>query len=139
MSVAAESLLAARACPDQLPREQIYVAALEACVAGYTHAGLRSLEHILRVTPQDALAMKLSHAWRFVLGDSLGMRASLERVAEAYTPDHMAHGYFQGCMAFALEETGEYASARTTGLRGLEAAPDDAWGLHAVAHVHDMT
>ena len=139
MSVAAESLLAARACPDQLPREQIYVAALEACVAGDTHAGLRSLEHILRVTPQDALAMKLSHAWRFVLGDSLGMRASLERVAEAYTPDHMAHGYFQGCMAFALEETGEYASARTTGLRGLEAAPDDAWGLHAVAHVHDMT
>ena len=139
MCVADEALSAARACPDQLPREQTYVAALEACVAGDIPAGLRALEQILRVAPQDALAMKLSHAWRFVLGDSTGMRASLERVEEAYTPDHMAYGYFQGCMAFAFEETGEYTRARATGLRGLEAAPDDAWGLHAVAHVHDMT
>jgi len=44
-----------------------------------------------------------------------------------------------GCHAFALEETGEYARAETTGRRGLELAPDDAWGLHAVAHVFDMT
>ena len=139
MRVAAEALDTARACPDQLPRERAYVTALEACVAGDIDRGLRALEQILTATPQDALAMKLSHAWRFVLGDSSGMRASLERVAAAYMPDHIAYGYFQGCMAFAYEETGEYDRARATGLRGLAAAPDDAWGLHAVAHVFDMT
>ncbi len=44
-----------------------------------------------------------------------------------------------GCHAFALEETGAYAKAEAAGLAAISAAPDDAWGLHAVAHVHDMT
>ena len=44
-------------------------------------------------------------------------------------------GYLLGCHAFTLEETGEYARAEKTGLEGLKYAADDAWGLHAVAHV----
>jgi hypothetical protein len=44
-----------------------------------------------------------------------------------------------GCHAFALEETGDYAAAERAGRAGLVCAPDDAWGLHAVAHVYDMT
>jgi hypothetical protein len=48
-------------------------------------------------------------------------------------------GYILGCHAFTLEETGEYAAAERTGLQGLQYATDDAWGLHAVAHVYDMT
>ena len=52
---------------------------------------------------------------------------------------HPLHGYAMGCYAFALEETGHYDKAERVGLRGLEFARDDAWGLHAVAHVYDMT
>jgi tetratricopeptide (TPR) repeat protein len=139
LEIAREALETAKACPEKTPRESAYIAALSACFAGDVLRGLDILETILTTHRADAFAMKLSHAWRFVLGDSAGMRQSLERVAGAYTPDHMAHGYFQGCLAFAYEETGDYAAAHAAGLRGLEVAPDDAWGLHAVAHVHDMT
>ncbi|MEL6679399.1 MAG: tetratricopeptide repeat protein, partial [Pseudomonadota bacterium] len=53
--------------------------------------------------------------------------------------DHPAHGYLLGCESFALEENGDYAQAERFGRAGLDLCPDDAWGLHAVAHVHDMT
>ena len=38
-----------------------------------------------------------------------------------------------------MEEAGEFVAAEQQGLKGLSLAPDDAWGLHAVAHVFDMT
>jgi len=44
-----------------------------------------------------------------------------------------------GCMSFALEETGAYGQAERWGRAGLERAGDDAWGLHSVVHVYDMT
>ena len=48
-------------------------------------------------------------------------------------------GYVYGCHAFALEETGDYKAAEKFGRQAVELCPDDAWGLHAVAHVYDMT
>jgi len=93
----------------------------------------------LLVAPGDALAAKLSHAIRFVLGDARGMRASLEAVLPHYAADHAARGYMLGCYAFALEETGAYTRAEATGREGLALAGNDAWGLHAVAHVYEMT
>ncbi len=120
-------------------REQLYVKALESWLAGKPSHSVNCLEQVLRDHPQDAMAMKLSHAIRFVLGDGAGMRRSVERVLEAYSPDHPAHGYLLGCHAFALEETGEYDRAEIAGRQALWTAPDDAWGLHAVTHVHDMT
>ena len=83
--------------------------------------------------------MKLIHAIRFVLGDRHGMLASLRSVIDHYDPAHPHAGYAMGCMSFALEENGFYPEAERLGRAGLELAPDDAWGLHAVAHVYDMT
>jgi len=57
----------------------------------------------------------------------------------AYDTQNPARGYLFGCHAFCLEETGDYARAETAGRMGLSLSPDDAWGLHAVAHVFDMT
>ncbi|UWQ90125.1 tetratricopeptide repeat protein [Aliisedimentitalea scapharcae] len=122
-----------------LPREQRYVAALRLWLAGKPSAAIAELEHILITHPADSLAMKLSHAIRFVLGDCDGMRRSIERVMPAYEPDHAGRGYLLGCHAFALEETGAYDKAGIAGRQALWMAPDDAWGLHAVAHVHEMT
>jgi len=74
-----------------------------------------------------------------MLGDASGMLASARHAKLGFASDHELHGYLLGCEAFALEETGDYAAAEAIGRAGLELCPDDAWGLHAVAHVYDMT
>ncbi|WP_316014889.1 tetratricopeptide repeat protein, partial [Roseobacter sp. HKCCA0434] len=103
------------------------------------HPELARLDGVLVRWPEDALAMKLVQSLRFMLGDAAGMRASVATAARGIGADHPMHGYLLGCRAFALEETGDYAAAEAAGRAGLELCPDDAWGLHAVAHVHDMT
>ncbi|SET23374.1 tetratricopeptide repeat protein 38 family protein [Oceanicella actignis] len=142
LPAADDALRAARAAAAQggaNAREAAYVAALSDMRAGRQRAAAARLEAIARRWPGDSLAMKLTQAVRFILGDPAGMRAALADQAPGFGADHPHRGYFLGCTAFALEETGDYAAAERAGLEGLELAPDDAWGLHAVAHVHDMT
>lgn len=120
-------------------REMGYVKALGAWLDGRPSMAIQEMETVLSNCPEDALAMKISHAIRFILGDAAGMRRSVEKVLTSYDVTHPARGYAFGCHAFALEETGDYARAEATGRMGLSLSSDDAWGLHAVAHVHDMT
>ena len=97
------------------------------------------MERVIDDHPQDAMAIKISHAIRFMLGDADGMRRSLARVVSIYT-DHVQHaGFIRGCYAFALEETGDYAQAESVGRKAVQLEPTDAWGRHAVAHVFEMT
>ncbi|MGX1309440.1 tetratricopeptide (TPR) repeat protein [Amorphus suaedae] len=136
------ALTAARAATARAgatARETAYVEALADWLDGRPSAAAARLDRTLRDNPRDALALKLVHQIRFMLGDAGGMRRSIEDVLEAYDDGHPAAGYVHGCHAFALEETGSLAAAEFAGRRALELAPDDAWGLHAVAHVHDMT
>ena len=140
--VAAEALGLAEASVLANPpsaREISFVKAARAYNDGALSQAVAELEEVLKIHPDDTLAMKLSHAIRFVLGDGPGMRRSIERVMGAYGPDHAGRGYLMGCHAFTLEETGEYERAKTIARMGLTISPDDAWGLHAVAHVFDMT
>ncbi|MDG1168670.1 MAG: tetratricopeptide repeat protein [Sulfitobacter sp.] len=120
-------------------RERGWITALGLWLEGKPTAAIEAVEEILRALPHDTLSAKLSHGIRFMLGDSAGMRTSVERVLDAHGAHHSCRGYLMGCHAFTLEETGEYAQAERTGRAGLELAADDAWGLHAVAHVYDMT
>ncbi|MTI17696.1 tetratricopeptide repeat protein [Rhodobacteraceae bacterium RKSG542] len=120
-------------------RESAYVDALEAWVDGWPSKAAAILEGAAVNAPRDALLIKLIHAIRFVLGQPKQMRASLEAVLPHYEPTDKAWGYINGCYAFALEETGEYARAEKIGRDAVSHTPDDAWGLHAVAHVYDMT
>jgi tetratricopeptide (TPR) repeat protein len=120
-------------------RERLFVEALDVWVKGFPSQAIQHLETVLRAHPDDPLAMKLSHAVRFVLGDGPGMLRSVERVLPSYAPDHAARGFLLGCHAFALEESGQYSKAEIAGRQALWMAPNDAWGLHAVAHVFDMT
>ncbi|GGH32827.1 tetratricopeptide repeat protein 38 family protein [Cribrihabitans marinus] len=121
------------------PREAQYLQALRHWLEGNPTRAVQCFEAVLAAHPDDTLAMKMSHATRFVLGDGPGMRRSIERVMPAYAPDHPGRGYLLGCHAFALEETGDYDKAEIAGRQALWMVSDDAWGLHAVAHVHDMT
>lgn len=140
-AVAQEALDQARVARQQTEvtaRETAWIGALEAWLADRPEAGVALLETVLDKWPEDTLTAKVVHAIRFILGDAAGMRRSIERVLPAHGCDHPLRGYLLGCHAFALEETGEHDRAELAGRAGLTYAPDDAWGLHAVAHVHDM-
>ena len=120
-------------------REQEFFNALVEWNAGSISAAGDRLDQLVVANPKDALAMKLVQAIRFVLGDAKGMRRSIETVIPNLHRDDHAYGYALGCHAFTLEETGEYALAERIGRAGVLHSPNDAWGLHAVAHVYDMT
>ncbi len=142
LPVATDALAAAKAAMERQPvsaRERLYVDALELYLSDLPSQAVQKFEEVLRAHPEDTLAMKLSHATRFVLGDAQGMRRSIERVLPSYEPDHAGRGYLLGCHSFALEETGAYEKAEIAGRQALWMVSDDAWGLHAVAHVHEMT
>ncbi|MEM1374723.1 MAG: tetratricopeptide repeat protein [Pseudomonadota bacterium] len=122
-----------------LERERLWCLALDHWLAGHPERSVACMEDALKLNPADTISMKLSHGIRFMLGDTYGMLRSVENVLSAHDPSHALYGYAQGCHAFALEETGQYAASERAGLRALAFAGDDAWGLHAVAHVYDMT
>lgn len=130
---------AARLMPDATERERAYLAALDLYLAGDLHGAACTLDTALKRWPRDALALKLVHAILFVLGDGKGMRRSIEGVIDAYGADHPSTPYINGCYAFTLEETGDYRAAEARGRDAVLRAADDAWGVHAVAHVFDMT
>lgn len=141
IEVATEAFSTAKASDKQNPvsqRERHFINALEYWLQGSLRGAINEMEAVLVKWPHDPLAMKLSHAIMFMLGDSKGMRTSLENLKHAYS-GHDAEGYFNGCYAFTLEETGEYYRAEQHGRHALELAPDDAWGLHAITHIFDMT
>jgi tetratricopeptide (TPR) repeat protein len=123
--------------PDK--RAAHYAAGLTAWLAGNPRGAIRAMEQIIGDNPMDAMAVKISHAIRFTLGDADGMRRSLARVVSVYTDGVPHAGFIKGCYAFALEETEEYAEAEKMGRKAVELEPSDAWGRHAVAHVYEMT
>ena len=120
------------------PREQAHVRALERWIAGDLDAALREWEGILAAWPRDVLAVRLAHANYFWLGRGAEMRASLERVAPRWSQAEPGYPGFLACLAFALEESGDYAAAERIGRRAVELDPTEVWGAHAVAHVLEM-
>ncbi|MEM7508042.1 MAG: tetratricopeptide repeat protein [Pseudomonadota bacterium] len=140
--VAQEALVEARRAAkvaEPTMREQAYVEALAAYLSGRPSLAAEMLGELIKVYPRDMLAVKLDQAIRFILGDRKGMEQSMMAAFPAIDRDHPYWGYAQGCMSFAFEENGDYQSAERIGRAGLEVARDDAWGLHSVAHVYDMT
>ena len=135
-ALAAAKAAAARGAPTD--REMAYVHALDDWLRGSPSAAARRMQGVMATYPRDALAMKMVQAIHFVMGRAAEMRASVESVLPHWD-DHPARGYLLGCHAFALEETGDCVGAERAGKLGIELAPQDAWGLHAVAHVYDMT
>ncbi|MFM2390514.1 MAG: hypothetical protein RLZZ437_2069 [Pseudomonadota bacterium] len=141
VQVAREALALARtASRNSAPtaREMAYVDALDDWLHGRPTAAAQRMQGVLDQYPRDALAMKMVQAIHFVMGRPHEMRKSVESVLPHWD-DHPARGYLLGCHAFTLEETGEYVAAEQAGKQGIALAPQDAWGLHAVAHVYDMT
>jgi tetratricopeptide (TPR) repeat protein len=138
VAIARDAYGAALAGAPATMREIAFVHALGDWLGGRPTRAAARMQVVLNLNPRDALAMKMIQAIHFVMGRPDAMRASVEGVLDAWD-DHPARGYLLGCHAFTLEETGEFARAEATGRDGVALAPDDAWGLHAVAHVFDTT
>jgi tetratricopeptide (TPR) repeat protein len=120
-------------------RAGLYVSAALMATRGEWRLAIADLDALLDRHPGDALAAKAAHGLRFMLGDRYGMRRSIEAILARIGQDHPHLGYLKGCHAFALEETGDYAAAESLGREAVALAPRDAWGLHAVGHVLEMT
>lgn len=136
LASARNALLAA---PNATSDERILVAALGQAVGGSFRDAASHLRQLLDDNPACFLAVKLDHALRFMLGDTAGMLDTTRRVLNDWTPERAGYGYLLGCHAFALEELGAFEEAEIAGRRAVQYAPDDAWGLHAVSHVFEMT
>ncbi|RAH97712.1 tetratricopeptide repeat-containing protein [Acuticoccus sediminis] len=121
------------------PHDAAYVRALSLWLEGRPSEAADVFDALLERWPGDALALKFGQAIRFIYGDVGGMRASADAAIDAFADDHPHAGYVHGCRAFALEESFGYDAALEAGYRALALCDDDAWGLHAVAHVYEMT
>ncbi len=119
-------------------RERALLAALDAWCSGEMALAAAILDASLAAAPLDAMAAKLVHNIRFMAGDAAGMRSSLEGILPAWSRTVPGFGFMLGCHAFALEETDALASAEELGRNALALEPDDVWGCHAVAHVHEI-
>src|SRR5215211_2523377 len=118
--------------------ERTLVRALGEAVEGHFARAAVVLDQILERNPGAFLPAKIAHALRFMLGDAPGMLAASTRVLKRWPADGPGYGFLLGCHSLALEETGELEAAERTGRLAVELEPDDAWGLHAVSHVHEM-
>ncbi len=120
-------------------RESELLTALEEWCYGNLDKAIARLDALLDDYPLDALSVKITHACQFIRGRNHGMRASTTKIMSAWNEGVRDYGFILGCHSFGLEETGAYAEAEKTGKRGVEIAPNDAWGTHAVGHVLEMS
>lgn len=120
-------------------RERRHAAVLSAWTGGQITKATEILESILLDTPRDGLALSLTHFMHFYSGDARRLRDSMARVLPLWPEDHADYGYLLGMYAFGLEESGDYARAEQFGRRAVDRNPSDAWSVHAVAHVLEMT
>lgn len=118
--------------------ERALVESLEFAVSGRLLDAAARLEQHLQHSPCNFLAIKLSHALRFMRGDLKGMLRTTSEALSFWTPSTSGYGFVLGCHAFGLEEAGRYDLAERFGRRAIEHEPADAWALHAVGHVFEM-
>ncbi|RAI01566.1 tetratricopeptide repeat-containing protein [Acuticoccus sediminis] len=123
---------------DVTAAEAALVDALALGIDGRFGAAADRLHAFVATDPHALLHLKLAQSLRFMVGDVAGMLADTRAILPAWDETRPGFGYLLGCHAFALEETGEFAAAETAGRRAVALAPDDAWGLHSVAHVYEM-
>lgn len=130
---------AARRMDGATAREAHYAKSLALWLAGDMEGATAAWEAILLEHPRDAFALRLAHFTHFYSGDGRRIRDSLARVLPDWTPEHRNYGFVQGMYAFGLEESGDYGTAEHWGRAAVERNPADAWSVHSVAHVLEMT
>ncbi|HXW19530.1 MAG TPA: tetratricopeptide repeat protein [Roseiarcus sp.] len=116
-------------------REKRHLEAAKAWASGAIIRATDIWEDILVDHPADALALRFAHDTYFYLGHSLSIRDSVARVLPVWDKQNPNYGYVLGAYAFGLEETGEMRRAEEVGRAAIAQNAEDAWAVHAVAHV----
>jgi hypothetical protein len=112
-------------------REQRFVAAVAAWVAGDVAAAVTLLEEQARLFPRDLVALKLAHYHLFNRGDAPAMlRVALQALAAAGDVP-----YLHGMLAFAWEQCHFLAQAEDAARRAIAMRRKEPWAHHALAHV----
>ncbi len=134
------ALKAARAASRRATaRERLHLEAVETWAEGRLRDATAVWEEILVEHPTDALALRLAQDLYLFLGASTAMRDSVARVLPEWRDGDALTSYVWGMRAFGLEETGDYAAAEAAAREALRRNPADAWAVHALAHVFEMT
>lgn len=120
-------------------REVRHLDGLARWIDGRLHDACAAWEDILVDHPDDALAMIAAHQGDFFLGQSSELRDRVARRLGSIEKGSRLEGYYQGMYAFGLEEMADYAAAEEAGRRAVSSDRRDAWAIHAVAHVMEMT
>lgn len=123
---------------DITHREKLHVRAMELFSRGNFPMAADVWEDILLDHPTDMTALKFAHDTYFYMGAQLPMRDSVIRVLPHWKPHVPLYRYLNGMLSFGLMETRLYDQAEKAAMAGLALTPDDAWAVHAVAHVYEM-
>ncbi|MCY4051458.1 MAG: tetratricopeptide repeat protein [Gammaproteobacteria bacterium] len=116
-------------------RESLHIQALEVWCSGNLKKTVDIWEEILLHYPLDSIALRLAYFNHFYSGDARRMRDSLIRVLPYWDSTHPHYGYVLGLYSFALEECSDFQAAEQYGREAVQINPEDAWSVHAVAHV----
>ncbi len=111
-------------------REQAWLAATEAWIAGNTDRCLKIHEDMVAEWPRDLLAGKLGQLHAFNCGDA----EALLRIGERLFAANQDNRYVNAMYAFGLAECNRIAEAEKVARAALEVDRRDPWAHHAVAH-----
>ncbi len=120
-------------------REKMHGSALQAWNRGDMTQAVHIWEQLLLDYPCDGIALRLAQFAHFYLGNNAELRDSVKRVLPHWSTEHRDYHNVLGMYAFGLEESGHYREAEEAGRRAALFNPQDAWSVHAVAHVYEMT
>jgi hypothetical protein len=119
--------------------ERTLVAAHALVAAGQLGHAAAVLEQHADSHPRDFLAIKLAYSLRFMRGEPRHMLHTVTTALAHWRPADAGYGFLMGCRAFALEESGDLVGAERAARTAIGLRQDDAWGLHALAHVMEMS
>jgi tetratricopeptide (TPR) repeat protein len=139
LAEAEASVAAGEAIAHANERERAHLAAARAWCEGDFAAAHRRYAAISVEHPRDLFALQVAHQFDFFLGDAAGLRDRPFRAMRAWREAEPGFTWLLGMQAFGLEECGEYDAAEDAGRMALALHPEDAWAVHAVAHVMEMT
>ena len=122
----------ARARAATLPeREQRHVQALDLMVSGRVPESGALIEEILKERPRELMLAQRLFFFYFWQGRSADLLKLSTAIKDAYGDD----SYVLGIHAFALEENREFKDGLRFADRAMKLNPQDAWAIHAFAHV----
>lgn len=112
-------------------RERRHVEALDLMLKGRVPDAGALIAEILKERPRELMLAQRLFFFQFWQGRSADMLALTESIRGAYHDD----SYMLGLHAFALEENRRFPEARALADRAIALNAQDAWAVHALAHV----